>query len=129
MLETPALLLIDNELHVLALRGRLFRHGGNNVALASDESEAMDVLQNQPVFAIIVDYRILGMDGQAILKRLRRMYPDMVIIMLNEGGETKGVNHLIKENIIDKNFDHPIENSQLLDFLGESFNQFLLKNA
>ena len=71
MLETPTLLLIDNELHILASRGRLFRHHGYNVALASGESEAMDVLQNQPVFATIVDYRILNIDGQATLKKLK----------------------------------------------------------
>lgn len=127
MSETPILLLIDNELHILAARGRLFRHCGNNVALASDVAEAMDVLQNQPVFAIIVDYRILNMDGQAILKKFRGSYPDTAIIMLNEGGEAKNINHLIKENVIGKYFESPFEDYQLLDFISESFNAYQLK--
>lgn len=128
MLKTPILLLIDNELHVLALRGRLFRDFGNKVALAADESEAMDVLRYQPVFAIIVDYRILNVDGQATLKKLRRLYPDTVIIMLNEGNEAKNVNPLIKENVIEKYYENPFEDSHLLDFISESFKTYLLKN-
>ena len=127
MSETPVLLIIDNILHVLASRGRVFRHCGNNVALASGESEAMDVLRNQPVFAIIVDYRILSMDGQATLKKFRRLYPDTVIVMLNEGNEAKNINHLIKENVFEKYFERPFENSQLLDFISESFNTYQLK--
>lgn len=128
MLETPILLLIDNELHILASRGRLFRHHGYNVALASGESEAMDVLQNQPVFATIVDYRILNIDGQATLKKLKLLHPDTVIIMLNEDGEAKNVNHLIKEKLIEKCFERPFENPQLLDFIRESFNAYKLES-
>lgn len=127
MSETPILLLIDNELHILATRGSLFRHFGYKVALAANASEAMDVLQNQPVGVIIVDYRILNMDGQAILKKFRGSYPDTVIIMLNEGGEARNINHLIKENVIGKYFESPFEDYQLLDFIRESFNTYQQK--
>ena len=128
MLKTPILLLVDNEFHVLAERGSLFRHHGNKVALASDKSEAKDVLQNQPVFAIIVDYRILNMGGEATLKKFKRMYPDTAIIMLNDGNAGKKINHLIDENVLEKYFESPLEDSQLLDFIGELFNTYLLKS-
>ena len=62
------------------------------------------------------------------LQTFRRLYPDTVIIMLNEGGEAKNVNHLIKEKLIEKCFERPFENPQLLDFIRESFNAYKLES-
>ena len=68
------------------------------------------------------------MDGQAILKNLRCLYPDTMIIMLNGDGEAKNVNHLIKEKLIEKYFERPFENSQFLDFISESFSAYMLES-
>jgi len=130
MLEIPVLLLLDDQFHVLATRGCLFGHYGYRVVLASNASEAMDVLDDLPVGVLIVDYRILDMhDGLVTLKRISHLYPETGIIMLNEGNNVENINQILKENVIDHYFENPLVDHQFKDCINKLFKTYSFRAA
>lgn len=95
----PKVLLVDDEPNVLAgLRRHLTGHFA--LSCASNGVEALDVLESEGPFAVVVsDMRMPLMDGRALLREIRRRSPatvrmvlsghadfDAVVAAVNEGG-------------------------------------------
>lgn len=75
------LLLVDDELANLQKLQRTFM-GQYGVHLAQSGEEALEILQNMPIDAIITDQRMPHMTGIEFLERSQKIYPNMVRIVL-----------------------------------------------
>jgi DNA-binding NtrC family response regulator len=108
------LLLVDDEVEFLEpMKARLERRGIACTTARSGE-EALAVLGAFPVECAVVDVKMPGMDGLELLRRLRRLYPDMPVVLLTghasvelgvQGMELGAFEYLLK----------PIELDELLD--------------
>jgi DNA-binding NtrC family response regulator len=108
------LLLVDDEVEFLEpMKARLERRGIACTTARSGE-EALAVLGASPVECAVVDVKMPGMDGLELLRRLRRLYPDMPVVLLTghasvelgvQGMELGAFEYLLK----------PIELDELLD--------------
>lgn len=74
-------LLVDDEPVNLMLLERALR-GKFNVRTAGSGREALDVLRREPVTLLITDQRMPGMTGTELLQQSRRLYPDLVGLLL-----------------------------------------------
>ena len=128
MLKNPILLLVDNEFHILAARGSLFKHYGYTVALAANQKEAIDVLKHEAVCAMIVDHRILDTIDKDILDQVRRDYPATSRLMINEDEKIINVNQLIEKDIIDQFFENPCESNALIYSIEKLFENYKKNN-
>jgi len=108
------LLLVDDEVEFLEpMKVRLERRGIACTTARSGE-EALAVLGASPVECAVVDVKMPGMDGLELLRRLRRFYPEVPVVLLTghasvelgvQGMELGAFEYLLK----------PIELDELLD--------------
>ena len=76
------LLFVDDEANILAALKRLFRPLGYNILTAESGSEALALLEKEPVDLVICDMRMPVMNGAEVLEQARARWPDTVRILL-----------------------------------------------
>lgn len=113
------LLLVDDEVEFLEpMKARLERRG-IACATAASGAEALAILDASPVDCAVVDVKMPEMDGLELLRRLRRLYPAVPVILLTghasaelgvKGMELGAFEYLLK----------PIELDELLDTVRRS---------
>lgn len=66
------ILLVDDEPDVVEILSTRLRAAGHAILPAGDGTEALDVLRREPVDLMVLDLMMPGMDGLALLGRIRR---------------------------------------------------------
>ena len=86
--ETLKVLFVDDEedfVRTMAERMEM-REVGSDVAL--DGEQALQMLQDEVPDVMVLDLRMPGIDGMEVLRRVKKMYPQMeVIIMTGHGSD------------------------------------------
>jgi DNA-binding NtrC family response regulator len=114
MMDRPRLLLVDDEAEFLEpLTVRLARRGIDCATAGSGEA-ALGLLAQETFDCAVVDVKMPGMNGLELLRRVRRLYPDLPVILLTghasvelgvQGMELGAFDYLLK----------PVELDDLLD--------------
>jgi len=76
------ILLADDEPMLRELGSRSLREGGYDVTLADDGWSAWREAQNSAFDLIITDHLMPHMTGAELIKRVRRVFPSLPIIMI-----------------------------------------------
>lgn len=76
------ILIVDDEEQIREMLGRHFRLLGYEVELARHGKEALEILQNKRVEAVITDIIMPEMDGIELLKRLKEDHPMIRIVVM-----------------------------------------------
>ncbi|MCA9517690.1 MAG: HDOD domain-containing protein [Myxococcales bacterium] len=78
------ILFVDDDRDVLDGMRRRFRRARSDweLAFAGGGQEALDLLGHEPVDVIVSDIRMPGVDGIALLQRVRETHPDIARIVL-----------------------------------------------
>jgi CheY-like chemotaxis protein len=83
----PATILcVDDEEPGLVVRKMLLERAGYKVLTARSGAEGIRVFQAQPADVVILDYWMAGMNGVATARELKRLRPDLPIIILSAYG-------------------------------------------
>lgn len=80
------LLVVDDEDSLRGLLEEFFERNGYEVICCSGGQEALDVLLDQPVDAVIADLVMPEMDGIALLTTLSSRHPGLPVVMLTALG-------------------------------------------
>ena len=80
------LMLVDDEERFLSTTAKLLERQGHHVITASSGREALDRLEKQDVEVVILDVKMPGMDGIAVLREIRLHFPLVGVIMLTGHG-------------------------------------------
>ena len=76
------ILFVDDEQQVLSALARTFRKSAYQVITASSAGEAWKMPKDHSVHVMVTDYRMPGVNGVELLKRVKLVYPDTIRIML-----------------------------------------------
>ena len=79
----PTLLCVDDDAAVRNLYRILLDTYGYEVLLAEDGAHALEVFNLHPVDAVVLDYEMPGMKGSEVAAELKRLSPDIPIIMVS----------------------------------------------
>ncbi len=122
-LSTPIrLLLIDDEVgYVNVLSNRLSKRNFQ-VGKATSGSEAFQILRRSDFDVAVLDLKMEDMDGIEILKRLKKMAPKLVVIMLTGHGSAEAAREGIKEGAYDY-LTKPCELDELIQKIEEAYGQ------
>jgi len=76
-------LLVDDEKMVLEVGKAILQRLGNEVITAASGEEALDrfVQHQETIGCVVLDLTMPGMDGQATFKQLRKLSPELPIII------------------------------------------------
>ncbi len=84
--QTPTLLIVDDERSLRFSIGEWARDAGFKPLEASNAREALQRLREQRVDSVLLDLRLGDEDGLALLKRLRDEDPSLPVVMLTGHG-------------------------------------------
>lgn len=80
------ILIVDDELNIRQGLGAAVEMEGYEVLLASDGSEAWEILKKEVIDLVITDLRMPGLDGNELLKKVYTSYPTIPVIVLTGHG-------------------------------------------
>ena len=88
MEQIKVLLVDDEEEFVKTLSERIqMRELGSDIALNGEQ--ALEIVDNQVPDVMVLDLRMPGIDGMEVLRRVRKAYPNVQVIILTGHGTEK----------------------------------------
>ncbi|SFL30223.1 Response regulator receiver domain-containing protein [Desulfomicrobium norvegicum] len=85
-MDEPSILLIDDEeAFVTTLQERLEMRGFS-ARVALDGQSGLDMIAEDPPDVIVLDLRMPGISGVEVLRRIRKQWPGLPVIMLSGHG-------------------------------------------
>ncbi|MBE1424138.1 DNA-binding response OmpR family regulator [Desulfomicrobium macestii] len=85
-MDEPSILLIDDEeAFVTTLQERLEMRGFS-AKVALDGQSGLDMIAEDPPDVIVLDLRMPGISGVEVLRRIRKQWPGLPVIMLSGHG-------------------------------------------
>ena len=81
-MEKMKILLVDDEERFLSTTQKLLEKHGYFVLTAADGTEALERLNTQLIHIVILDVKMPGKDGNAVLKEIKSRFPLVEVIML-----------------------------------------------
>lgn len=120
--DTPAirLLLVDDEVGYLNVLANRLGRRGFAVVKARSGSEAIQTVRKQDFDVAVLDLLMEDMDGIEVLKVLKRMDPELMVVMLTGHGSEQAS----KEGIRYGAFDYltkPCELQELIEKIREAY--------
>ena len=82
-MDSPTVLCIDDRQPVLNLRKATLEAHGYCVRIASTSNMAMKILQETPVAAVLLEYKLEGMDAEAVACHIKHKFPSLPIVLLS----------------------------------------------
>lgn len=75
------ILVIDDEPGIRSLTARVLSPAGFTVALAATGRQGLDIALREPCDLVLLDLRLPDLDGEELLRRLRRERPRQAVLI------------------------------------------------
>jgi CheY-like chemotaxis protein len=82
-MASPTLLCVDDRPQMLEIRKAALEPHGYSVKLASNGYEAIKTLEKASVAAVLLEYKLEGMDAEAVAFHVKQRFPKLPIILLS----------------------------------------------
>jgi DNA-binding NtrC family response regulator len=83
------ILIVDDEAGIRELLSRLVQQEGYESQEAADGEEALAVIRREPPDVMLLDIRMPGLDGMEVLRQVRKLDPDLPVVMITSQGTVK----------------------------------------
>ena len=80
------LMIVDDELIVRESLLYWFKKYGHEIETAASGAEALEKIEHRPFHLLFVDIKMPGMDGLELLERVKKDYPDTLVIIITAHG-------------------------------------------
>src|SRR4030065_235129 len=87
--ERGAILVVDDDVEMQDLVRDVLKDRGHQVATAGSGQEALKLLAEQDYAVVLTDLRMKGMQGTELLAEIRRLYPDIGVILMTAFGSVE----------------------------------------
>jgi CheY-like chemotaxis protein len=86
-MSSPTVLCIDDFPQALKLRKETLESHGYCVKTASSGRTAIKILEEAPVAAVLLEYKVEGIDAEAVASHIKQRFPRLPIILLSAYSE------------------------------------------
>jgi DNA-binding NtrC family response regulator len=76
------LLIVDDEERFLQTTKKLLEKKGIHTLTATSGTAGFSVLESEPVDVVVLDVKMPGMSGMGVLKKIKKEFPSVEVIML-----------------------------------------------
>jgi len=119
-MEKMKIMLVDDEERFLTTTKKLIEKKGYDVLTASSGAEALEKLRLHNIHVVILDVKMPGMDGITTLKRIKREFPLVEVIMLTGHATVESAVDGLKSGATDY-LMKPTDVGELLEKAEEAF--------
>ncbi|MGD9188944.1 MAG: response regulator, partial [Desulfobacteraceae bacterium] len=106
--DAYTILFVDDEINVLKAMQRIFHQESYRLLTAQNGTQALKVLQDrQPVHVVVCDYRMPGMTGSDVLKKIKAEWPNTIRIMLTGYADVDAVMGAVNDGAVYKFITKP----------------------
>ena len=123
MAKKHTLLFVDDEKNILRSLRRLLHRENYEILLASSGQEGLDLLAKHQVDLVMSDMRMPEMNGAVFLKKVYKLYPQTVRLILTGYAEKESVKRAFSEADVHEMISKPWDDDQLKLILRESLCQ------
>ncbi|MBL0125684.1 MAG: response regulator [Betaproteobacteria bacterium] len=82
MTDKTKILIVDDEEIVRLSHLRVLSGAHSNVEAVTNGNDALRRMEQQPFDVVLLDVRMPGMDGMAVLKTIKQKWPDSEVIII-----------------------------------------------
>ena len=97
----PSVLIVDDEKVQTSILGDILTHEGFDVTTENNPEQALSLAQNQSFDLVICDMKMPQMDGIELLKRLRKIHPDLNVVIMTAFGTIETAVKAMREGAFD----------------------------
>jgi DNA-binding NtrC family response regulator len=115
----PRVLLVDDEEQFLDVLSQRLGTRGIDAETSTSGEEALVKIKNRNFDAIVLDVMMPGIGGIETLKRIRKEYPELQIIMLTGQGTVGKAVEAMNEGAMDF-MEKPADINKLMDKISEA---------
>ncbi|PID02401.1 MULTISPECIES: response regulator [unclassified Sporosarcina] len=108
------LLIVDDQPGIRLLLEEIFKPTGIMTALASNGKEALEIVQKHNPDCILLDMKMPGMNGVEVLREIRTLSPDAIVMMMTAYSEIELLEDADKLGI-DQHFTKPFDIFEVRD--------------
>ena len=101
MSKKISLLIVDDEVSVRDSLFNWFIEDGYQVSCAESAMKAMKILEDEPHDIILTDIKMPGMDGLEMLKRIKTLKPDAIVIIMTAFATIETAVQALKDGAFD----------------------------
>lgn len=106
------ILIVDDQFGIRALLSEVFNQEGYETFQAENGRVALEIVNREKPCLVLLDMKIPGMDGLEILKQIKKMEPDMKVIMMTAYGELDMLKEASKLEVL-RHFTKPFDIEEL----------------
>lgn len=117
--ERPTVLFVDDERYILMSLAALFR-GSYNVLSTTDPQEALEIVRREKVDVIVSDQRMPQMLGAELLRRVRKVSPGTMRILLTGYSDMASAISSINEGEVFRFINKPWSNDEMRTLVGSA---------
>jgi DNA-binding NtrC family response regulator len=121
----PPLLVVDDEKNMRLSLRTILGEEGYAVKTAESGEEALRLLEREPFFMMITDFRLGGMDGGKLLQHCRERWPQLPMLMVTAFATPKLAAEAIKAGAFDY-LPKPFEPEELLNAVARCAERYRL---
>ncbi len=121
-----SILFVDDEASVLQSLKRFLIQEPYQFLFAQSGEEALEIMAGQPVCVIVTDMKMPGMDGLALLNRVKKSSPDTVRLVFSGYTQLSAIIPAINSGEIYRYITKPLEPDRFKQTLNDAVNFYLL---
>jgi len=108
------ILVADDEAAQRLSLQRVLRRAGHEAEAAADALAALELLRSQPFDVVVTDMRMPGMTGRELLQAVRKLDPNLPVIIITAYAELKDAVELVTHEGAFYYLEKPIEDIKVL---------------
>lgn len=115
-----SLLIVDDQTGIRLLLDEVFRREGFVTRLAANGVEALQAVEDEIPGCILLDMKMPGIDGIEVLKRIKKNWPEIPVMMMTAYGELELTDDALQIGAL-KYFTKPFDIYEVRDAVNTLF--------
>jgi len=113
MEEWGAILVVDDDVEMRELVHDVLKARGHQVTTAGSGQEALTLLAQKDFAVVLTDLRMKGMEGTELLAEIKRLYPDIGVILMTAFGSVETAVEAMKHGASDY-LTKPVKSEEII---------------
>lgn len=114
----PLILVVEDDVDLRDALSDTLQMAGYDVCVAQDGRMALDVIESKEPVLVVSDIQMPKMDGHALLKQVKKRWPDLPMMMMTAYGSIEKAVQAMRDGAVDY-LTKPFEAEVLVNMVGQ----------